>query len=590
MRRSLSRSESVPSFWWEFRKARPLILEHRKHLIIALISAGVYALATLSVPIIFKYVVDVAILGKKDLVLLILGFGALLLILLIRLVAQALRLYNSAYVAHSVTAILRQRLFEHMQQLSYSFFDRSRIGDLMARLTGDVTVLQNFISGSLEDFFAAPLILLGAIVVLFILNWHIGLVILGVSVIVAIGLRFAGSTLRKLNERIQRINGELTAVLAESLNVIRLTQSFNMEAEVSNQFLDVNQKNLRMNLRATMLSSFLLPLVEFIGFLAPLAIITILGVWIILQRSTVGDIFAIGGLAGFVANPLNKLSRVMVTLQSGRAAIRRIFEILETPREIRDAPGAKELVVSSGKIEFENVSFSYTGKEKVLKNISFTAEPGEIVAIVGHSGSGKSTIINLIPRFYEATSGRILIDGQDITQVTLASLRANIGIVSQETILIHGTIRENIAFGSKDTDEMEIIKAAKSANAHDFIIRLPKGYDTIVGERGVTLSGGERQRIAIARALLKDPKILLLDEATSALDSVSEAIVQDALNKLMYGRTTIMVAHRLSTVRVADRIIVLEDGKIAEMGTHEELIEKQGIYYRLTKLQGLEVI
>ncbi len=587
MLQTSTRTSSRPGFTWELRKVRPLIVERKTEIIYALVCALIYSLATLSVPVIFKYLVDEAILTRKDLKLVLLGFFGLALVLFIRLGAQAFRLYYSYSVAYNATVSLRQRLFEHLQQLSYSFFDRSRLGDLMSRLTNDVIVIQNFILSSLEDFFAAPVILVGAIIVLFFLNFRIGIVILIVSILVGIGLRIAGSRIRKLNDKIRKSEGELTTVLAESLNVIRLIQSFNMEAHMSEKFLEVNRRHLQDSIRAARVTSYLLPLVEFIGFLAPLVIITIIGVWIIIQRSTVGDIFAIGGLAGFVANPLNKLSRVFVTLQSARSAIARVFEILETPREIRDVPGAKKLEVTLGRIEFQDVSFSYTPGEPVIKKINLTIEPGEIVAIVGESGSGKSTLINLIPRFYEPTSGKILIDGQDIREVTLASLRASIGIVSQETILIHGTIRENIAFGRPETDELDIIAVAKAANAHDFIIRLPKGYDTMVGERGVTLSGGERQRIAIARALLKDPKVLLLDEATGALDSVSEAVVQDALNKLMYGRATLMVAHRLSTVRMASKIVVLSAGEIVEMGSHAELMALQGVYHKLVRLQGV---
>jgi subfamily B ATP-binding cassette protein MsbA len=573
--------------WWEFRRIRPLVMEQRRWLYIALGSAAVFSLSQLALPVITKYLFDEVIFKRRDITLLWLTLGALVLLLVIRSVALSLRIYSGNTIAHNLTAVLRQRLFEHLQQLSYSFFDRSRVGDLMSRLTNDVVTLQNFITASLEELIVSPMMLIGALVILFVRSWQMGVFILAVSLFVAIGLRIVGAHLRRINQRIQDFTGELTGVLSEGLNVIRLIQSFNMEGEVSSQFYEVNRRTLKENLRAVKWLAILLASVEFIGMMAPLVFFAFLAFLIIKDQSTVGDVFLIVGLAAMVANPLNKLSRVMAHLQSAAAAIGRIYEILDTPREIRDLPGAKPLDIVDGAIKFDGVGFSYDGGGDVLSEFNLEVSPGEVVALVGDSGSGKTTVLHLIPRFYEPKKGAISIDGQDISKVTLSSLRRHIGLVSQETILVHGTLRENISFGTRVTDELDVIEAAKSANAHDFIMKLPHGYDTIVGERGVTLSGGERQRISIARALLKDPRILLLDEATSALDSISEAIVQDALNKLMYGRTTVMVAHRLSTVKNANRIIVLDNGRIREMGSHRELVEHQGYYYSLVKLQGL---
>ncbi len=573
--------------WWEFRRIRPLVMEQRKWLYIALGSAAVFSISQLSLPVITKYLFDEVIFTRRDITLLWLTLGALVLLLIIRSVALSLRIYAGNSIAHNITATLRQRLFDHLQQLSYSFFDKSRVGDLMSRLTNDVVTLQNFITASLEELIVSPLMLVGALAILFVRSWQLGVFILVVSLIVAIGLRIVGARLRRINQRIQEFTGELTGVLSEGLNVIRLIQSFNMEAEVSGQFYDVNRRTLKENLRAAKWLAVLLACVEFIGMMAPLVFFAFLAFLIIQDQSTVGDVFLIVGLAAMVANPLNKLSRVVAHLQSASAAIGRIYEILDTPREIRDLPGAKALEITDGRITFTNVDFGYSSGSDVLQDFSLDVKPGEAIALVGDSGSGKTTVLQLIPRFYEPRKGSITIDGQDVSRVTLASLRRHIGLVSQETILIHGTLRDNISFGTRVKDELDIIEAAKSANAHEFIMKLPRGYDTIVGERGVTLSGGERQRISIARALLKDPRILLLDEATSALDSISEAIVQDALNKLMYGRTTLMVAHRLSTVKNANRIIVLDGGRIREAGSHRELVERQGYYYSLVKLQGL---
>jgi ATP-binding cassette, subfamily B, bacterial MsbA len=489
-------------------------------------------------------------------------------------------------VGHRVVKGMRDDLYEHVIYQSTSYFDRVPTGDLMSRLTNDVEKVKEALSGSLGDSIEEVFILLALLVGIFIRDARLAVVSFVVAPMAVIPLAVFSRMLKKKSMTAQIKMGQIYGLLHETITGNKIVKAFTTERFEIKKFLNATAGYLRTSIKLAWIGSLSSPFMEFLGGAVAAFIL-----WVGTKRIAEGAISP-GDFGAFLTAifmmymPIKRLSRANNVIQQAVASLSRIQEVLDQAPQIKDKPGANPLpLILDGRIRFECVSFGYNESRPVLTGIDFEVKPTETVAIVGLSGAGKTTIINLLTRFYDPTSGRILVDGIDIQDVTLASLRSRIGLVTQEIILFNETIRDNIAYGLDAVPLERIVAAAKAAKAHGFIEQLPEGYDTKIGERGGLLSSGQRQRLAIARALLKDPPILVLDEATSALDAESEHLIQEALANLRQGRTTVIIAHRLSTVRSADRIMVIESGGIAEMGTHEELCRKNGLYQKLYELQ-----
>ena len=486
---------------------------------------------------------------------------------------------------HLITEI-RNRLYKHFNSQSLSYFHQKKSGELTSIIINDVANLRRALGTSFHQLLVEPINLLAFTVLLFIINWKLALISVVIVPISGITIMMIGRSIRRKSRRTAAMIAGITNIITETFSSIRVVKAFAMEGYEVQRFFKETHKYFKLILRRAKLRLLASPITETLGVMMGVLLLWVGGMEVLSGKGLTPEDFLRFILLLFaMMDPLRKLSNVNVELQAGAASAERIFAILETPPTIVDELDAVKIDTFKDKIQLNDVSFKYESDDTVLKNISFEIKKGSTVALVGSSGAGKSTLADLIPRFYDVNQGAIEIDGQDIRYVTLNSLRRLMGIVTQETILFNDTVKANIAYGQKDVDDEKVIAAAKAANALEFIEELPKGLDTVIGEKGVKLSGGQRQRLAIARAIMKNPPILILDEATSALDTESERLVQEALETLMTDRTVLVIAHRLSTVTNADKIIVMEKGLIKEMGTHDELIQKNGLYSNLYNIQ-----
>jgi subfamily B ATP-binding cassette protein MsbA len=495
------------------------------------------------------------------------------------------QVYLASSIGQKVVMRLRNEVFEHLQNLSFGFYEQKRTGQLMSKVLNDVGVVQSLFSSTILDLIVEPTMVVLAIAWALYTNWKLTLIFLLIMPLVAFLVARISRLMRKVGKNVQQNAADMTAILQETLAGIRVVKAFAMEDYEINRFRSQTRKNYSTSMKGVRLQGLLNPLVELLALIGLGIFIWYGGNAVYNQEMSPGELWTFVLVIGYISNPVKKISRVSNQIQHGLAAAENVFKLLDEKSEVREAEHPVVLPEIRGAIDFTDVSFAYKQGELVLKKINLRVKSGEVIALVGPSGAGKTTLVNLVPRFYDPSHGVIYVDGVDLRTVAIKPYRLQMGIVPQETILFTGTIRENIAYGRINASFGEIEAAAKAANAHDFIKELPEGYQTMVGERGVTLSGGQRQRVAIARAILRNPKILILDEATSALDTASEGLVQEALNRLMKNRTTFVIAHRLSTIRNADRILVMQEGAIVEEGTHEALMQTGGLYQSLYRKQ-----
>ncbi len=556
-----------------------------------LIAAGfctvMTAAANLYVPWIVRDVIDKVFQNKDSDLLNLISLG-IVVIFFARGIFYYGQSYLMNYVGESIVIDVRGIVYRKLMTLSTHFFDTNKLGTIMSYVTNDVAALQGAMVANSIEIITETSVLIGSVGAMVYLDWKLTLFTFCTFPVVLFFMDFFGKKIRKSGHRIQQATADITSILQETLAATRVVKSFVREPYEIARFDQQNKANFYANMKSAKLMGTLSPVIEFIAALGVTAIIWFGG------RSVIGGDITAGSLVAFlvyainISNPIKRIARVLGSIQKALAAAERVFYIMDLTDTIPQKPDAITLPSVEGNVEFRHVSFAYNKGETILHDVSFSAKPGQAIALVGPSGAGKSTVASLLPRFYDVTEGAIFVDGHDVRDVTLASLREQVGIVPQETNLFNDTVYNNILYGRLDATRDEVIAAAKAANADEFIQQLPKGYDTQLGDRGVNISGGQRQRISIARAILKNPRILILDEATSALDTESERIVQEALDRLMVGRTSFVIAHRLSTIQNAAKIIVLDKGSIVEEGTNQQLMAKHGLYAHLHDIQFKE--
>jgi len=518
----------------------------------------------------------------------LMAVGVTMLVLYVILgVASFYRSYWAGQAGHRLIFDLRYALYQHIQGMSHSFFDQRRSGSIVARFVSDIQLAQNFVGSALTNVWMDSASLGFVVWILFVLEHRLAWVALGVIPFYVALIRYYSPRIKAASQSVQEMLEDFSGELQEKIAAAGTVKAFGREQHEARRFYDSSQTLLDLTLHNVALSSASMAATTWLTSVAPLIVVWAASTMILHGTMSVGTMIAFYAYLGSLYLPLQRFSELSVVISNSLAAIDRIFEFFDIRPEVVEAPDARRLERVAGRVTFRDVAFAYATRpaHAVLRAIDLDVAPGETVALVGRSGAGKSTLVALIPRFYDACDGAVCIDGYDVRRVTLASLREQIGIVPQDPILFSGTLQENLLYGKPDATEAEILAATRAANADEFIVQLPDGYDTLVGERGLRLSGGQRQRIAIARAFLKDPPILILDEATSALDSESENLIHDALRRLMQGRTTFIIAHRLSTVINADRIVVIESGRLCEVGRHAELLARGGVYSQLYEEQ-----